>query len=77
MGLGTCTFSLLIGRRASHKDRKAHLLVDLSGATNDTIGKIKGGGNDFDQCFCFCKIPRQRVHAVAGFLSEYLGILCG
>ena len=24
MGLGTCTFSLLIGRRASHKDRKAH-----------------------------------------------------
>jgi hypothetical protein len=32
-------------------------LADLSGATNDTIGKVKGSGNGFDQRFCFYGVP--------------------
>jgi hypothetical protein len=31
----------------------------LSGATNDTIGKVKGGGNGFDQRFCFYGIAAE------------------
>jgi hypothetical protein len=31
----------------------------LSGATNDTNGKVKGGGNGFDQRFCFYRIATE------------------
>jgi hypothetical protein len=53
-------------------------LADLSGATNDTIGKVKGGGNGFDQRFCFfgvaakefAQLPDSALNVLASYAAD-------
>jgi hypothetical protein len=49
----------------------------LSGATNDTVGKIKGGGNGFDQRFCFYGVAAKEFTQLPDSALKCLGVLCG
>jgi hypothetical protein len=49
----------------------------LSGAPNDVVGKIKGGGNGFDQRFCFYGVAAKEFTQLPDSALKCLGVLCG